>query len=130
MDIPQTYTEVTERLNALGATLRCGRAEAEVIYADIVAAVVAATRHRTAQGWLTWSVSESQSVLREAWTVFWGVWIHTTDLEQSMAQLDGFLGQDPDARRLGGDFYLYGWQLERNRRMLAGLGRRPSDPAA
>lgn len=130
MEIPQTYTEATMRVQALSDTLQRDRSAAEVIYQDVVAAVTAATRFRLDAGGVGWNINEAQQALREGWAVFWGVWIQTSDLEQSMAQLDGFLGQDPDARRLGGDFYLYGWQLERDRRMLAGLGKRPSDPTA
>ncbi|KQV66662.1 hypothetical protein [Caulobacter sp. Root343] len=130
MDIPQTYSEATERTLALGATLQGGRAAAQVIYDDVVSAVVAATRCRTSHGWVSWNVNEAELALREGWNVFWGVWIQTSDIEQSMAQLDGYLSQDPDARALGGAFYLYGWRLARDRQMLASLGKRPRDPSA
>lgn len=132
MDIPHSYGEAQSRINTLAATLQApGRMEAaEVIYHDVCAAVVSATRITLEAGGVGWNIGDTQRALSEAWAVFIGVWTQTSDLEQSMAEIDAYLDQDPEARALGGEFYLYGWQLERNKRLLQSLRTRPDNPAA
>lgn len=130
MNIPESYPEILERRRQLSMIMPGGPDVVDLVFRDFTAAVINATSYKLKAGGVAMELSAGITAHREAWTVFMGVWVQTSDLEQCMAQVDGYLAQDPDARALGGEFYLYGWQLERDKRILAGLGKRRGDPAA
>lgn len=126
INIAEIYPEILDRRAQLELILPGGTEAAELVFRDFTGAVVRAVSYGLPRGGVGMDLGRALDAHREAWTVFRQVWGLTGDIEQALAQVDAYLDQDPDARALGAEFYLYGWELERNKR----LRTKPNDPAA